>query len=118
MIKDLKNKVKKFLIGEPVTDEYFMYSYKIITVSNEEYKCNMNYYTCLSFTSWVNAYLLDNKCVNVAGRKLINREAIKHIELVKVMDSFKYTRVDSLSAHKGAIVTIDEAEELRDKNDW
>lgn len=118
MAKDLKNKIKKFLLGEPVTDEYFMYSYKVITVNNEEYKCNMNYYTIFSFKSWVDFYLLDSRSVRVANGRLINREAIKDIELLKVMDSFKYTRVDSLSSHKGSIVSIDEAEEIRDKNDW
>lgn len=118
MIKELKNKIKKILAGEPVTDEYFMYSYKITTVTNEEYKCNMNYYTVFSFMSWANLYLLNERSVRVANGKLINREAIKNIELLRVMDSFKYTRIDNLSSYKGSVISVDEAETIRDKNDW
>ena len=118
MFKDFKTKVKTFLIGEPVTDEYFMYAYKIITVTNEEYKCNMGYYTIHSFKKWVDYDLLDDKSVVVPGGKVINREAIKEVELLKIMDSFKYTRGDSLRSYKGPIVFMEEAEQIRDKNDW
>lgn len=118
MLKELKNKVKTFLIGEPVTDTYSMYSYKIITVHNEEYRCNMHYYTVLSFKDWVDFYLLKERSLKVANEKLINREAVKDIELLRVMDEFNYTRSDSLGSFKGSSISMKEAEELRDRNDW
>lgn len=118
MLKNLKQKIKIGLYGKPAVDTYSMYSYRVVTVDNEEFKCNMPYYTSLPFKSWVDFCLLDDRSLNVGNGKLINREAVKRIELVSVMDTFTYTRVDSLGAWKGTIVTVDEAEEIRDKNDW
>lgn len=118
MLKELKQKIKLTLFGEPIVDTYYMYSYKIITIDNEEYRCNMSYFTICSFKDWVNLYLLKERSVRVANGKLLNREAIKNVELLKVMDSFTYTRVDSISSFRGLSVDVKEAEEIRDKNDW
>lgn len=118
MLKRLKEKIKLALFDEPVTDTYYMYSYKITTVDNEEYRCNMGYFTICSFKDWVDLCLLKERSVRVSSGKLLNREAIKNVELLKVMDSFTYTRVDSMSSFKGSSLSVEEAEEIRDKNDW
>lgn len=118
MLKGLKQKIKLKLLGEPTTDTYYMYSYKITTTDNEEYRCNMVYFTIFSFKDWVDLYLLKERSVRVANGKLLNREAIKNVELLKVMDSFTYTRADSISSFRGWSVDVKEAEEIRDKNDW
>lgn len=118
MLKKLKQKIKLTLLGEPIVDTYSMYSYKIITIDNEEYRCNMSYFTICSFKDWVDLCLLKERSVRVANGKLVNREAIKNVELLKVMDSFTYTRVDSISSFRGLSVDVKEAEEIRDKNDW
>lgn len=118
MLERLKQKIKLALFDEPVTDTYYMYSYKITTVDNEEYRCNMGYFTIFSFKDWVDLYLLKERSVGVVNGKLLNREAIKNVELLKVMDSFTYTRVDSISSFRGWSVDVKEAEEIRDKNDW
>ena len=118
MLKELKQKIKLALLGEPIVDTYNMYSYKIITIDNEEYRCNMSYFTIYSFKDWVDLCLLRERSVRVANGKLVNREAVKNVELLKIMDSFTYTRVDSISSFRGYSINVKEAEEIRDKNDW
>lgn len=118
MFKEIKHKIKLALQGEPKTDTYSMYSYKIVTVQNEEYKCNMGYYTVFGFKDWVDLHLLEDKSIMVANDKLISRETIKDVEFLKVMDSFNYTRTDSLSSFAGFLLGLEEAEKFRDKNDW
>lgn len=118
MLKDLKIKFKTFVMGEPITDTYSMYCYKVVTISNEEYKCNMDYYTIFSFKDWVELYLLNKNSIPVTGDKLINRSAIKEIQLVKLMDRIEYTRRKAICSYKGTSLSLEEAEDLRDRNDW
>ena len=118
MLKELKHKIKLKLLGDPVTDTYYMYAYKIITKNNQEYKCNMGDYTCLPFEDWVSNYMMSKASLTVYNDKCINIEHVKEIQLVRIMDSFTYTRVDNYKTFAGHIVSIYDVEKIRDKNKW
>ena len=118
MFKELKRKLKIMAIGEPVTDTYCMYSYEIVTSTGTRYKGIMNGYTIFNFRSWVDLYLLNNNSVLVQDNTLINTKAVVEVNQLNVIDTFTYTRPSSLFEFQGTTITIEEAEEIRNKDVW
>lgn len=117
-IKKLKIKIKTKIKGEPLTEEYSLYSYKITMMDMTEYKLNNSYFIRLPFGDFVESFIFNQNCIEVADNKFLNVVNIKYVEFVGVVDSFKYTRAYGFKFSKPMRVGPTYAERLRNKNDW